>query len=240
MLWKFKQRVVALIGLLKNKWVLAIYIVMAVGGVFYFDLWQYLTVESLRDQIKTSPATAYSIYFFALILVSILNIPGSGPLTFISGAAFGMWWGVLLTSFATAIGGTLAFLVARNIARDWAEKRFRNSLEKVNQGLANGGPRYLFTLRLIPMVPFFAVNSVFGLTQMRVRTFYLVTQLGMIPGTIVYVNAGAELGAIEALSLTAVFTPNIIIAFTVLLAFPYITNYIVERLSSSEKVSESS
>ncbi len=227
-----------LVCLFKNKLFLATLMVAGVVAVVYFDLWQVLTVESLRQQIEVSPASAYAVYFFALVVVSVLNIPGSGPLTFISGAAFGMWWGIVLTSFATAIGGTLAFLVARGLAREWAEKRFSQALEKVNRGLEEGGSRYLFTLRLIPMVPFFAVNSVFGLTHMRIRTFYFVTQLGMIPGTIVYVNAGAELGAIESLSLSAIFTPNILLAFAALLVFPYITHYFAQKWPSSAKASE--
>ena len=142
-------------------------------------------------------------------------------MTLAGGALFGLGAGTLIVSFASTIGATLACFVSRFILRDWVEGKFGDKLSVINEGIAREGAFYLFTLRLIPVFPFFVINLVMGLTRMSLRTFYWVSQLGMLAGTIVYVNAGKELGKIE--SVRGILSPGLIMSFILLGIFPLAT-----------------
>jgi uncharacterized membrane protein YdjX (TVP38/TMEM64 family) len=131
---------------------------------------------------------------------------------------FGLWTGLVVVSFASSIGATLACFVARFVLRDWVEGKFGDKLKTINQGVEREGAFYLFTMRLVPVFPFFVINLAMGLTRMPLRTFYWVSQLGMLPGTMVFVNAGKELGRIESLS--GILSPGLIISFVILGLFP--------------------
>ena len=138
---------------------------------------------------------------------------------------FGLWWGTLIVSFASSIGATLAFLVSRFLLRDWVTARFGERLAAINAGIQREGAFYLFTLRLVPVFPFFVINLLMGLTAMKARTFYWVSQLGMLAGTLVYVNAGTQLAKIE--SLAGIVSPGLLISFALLGVFPLIARKIV-------------
>jgi pyruvate/2-oxoglutarate dehydrogenase complex dihydrolipoamide dehydrogenase (E3) component/uncharacterized membrane protein YdjX (TVP38/TMEM64 family) len=169
--------------------------------------------------------------FFALyVVVTGLSLPGAALMTLVAGAIFGLLWGTLIVSFASAIGATIAFLVSRFLLRDWVQQRFAAQLKPINDGMAREGGWYLFTLRVIPAVPFFVINLAMGLTSIRTRTFYWVSQLGMLPGTIVFVNAGRELAAIE--SPAGILSPGLLGAFLLLGLFPLIAKKAVEGIKA--------
>ena len=152
------------------------------------------------------------------ILVTSLSLPGAAIMTLAGGALFGLWIGTLIVSFASTAGATLACAVSRFILRDWVRRRFGDRLKTVNEGIEREGPFYLFTLRLIPVFPFWLINLVMGLTGMPLRTFAWVSQLGMLAGTIVYVNAGTELAKVHGLS--GILSPGLILSFALLGLFP--------------------
>ena len=139
-------------------------------------------------------------------------------MTLAGGAMFGFWVGIIVVSFASTIGATLACFVARFLLRDWVQNKFGEKLSAINKGIENEGAFYLFSLRLVPIFPFFVINLAMGLTSLKLLTFYWVSQIGMFPGTIVFVNAGKELGKIESLS--GILSPGLIISFIILGLFP--------------------
>ncbi len=208
---------------MKNTKLLVLIVVAAlVGAFFYFDGAQYISISKFRGWVDENALTAALAYLGLYILVAALSLPGAAGITLLGGAVFGLWLGVLLVSFASSIGATLAFLLSRTLFADTVNAKFGSYLTKINEGVAKEGAFYLFTLRLIPAVPFFVVNLVFGLTKIKTWTFYWVSQLGMFAGTIIFVNAGAQLGAVEELSVSGVLTPSILGAFILLALFPYI------------------
>jgi uncharacterized membrane protein YdjX (TVP38/TMEM64 family) len=154
------------------------------------------------------------------ILVTSLSLPGATVMTLAGGALFGLWVGTVVVSFASTIGATLASFVSRFLLRDWVQATFGDRLKTINEGVEKEGKFYLFTLRLIPAFPFFVINLVMGLTKMPLRTYYWVSQLGMLPATIVYVNAGKELARIQSLSV--LLSPRLIFSFVLLGLFPFI------------------
>jgi uncharacterized membrane protein YdjX (TVP38/TMEM64 family) len=193
-------------------------IALLVGAFFYFDLGQYLSFSYVKEQqarfiefYQQNQLTFIVGYFVAYVLIAALSLPGAVPMTLIGGAVFGFWLGVLLVSFASSIGATLACAVARYVAGNWVQRKFADKLTRINQGVEREGAFYLFTLRLIPIFPFFVINLVFGLTRMKLFTFYWVSQVGMLAGTAVYVNAGVQLGQIES--------PGDILSFELLASF---------------------
>ncbi|NVK00215.1 MAG: TVP38/TMEM64 family protein, partial [Oceanospirillaceae bacterium] len=164
---------------------------------FYFDLTAYLSFEAISSQLDRVRLEAeqrplfIGLMLFALYtLVTALSIPGAVPLTLLTGAVFGLGWGTLLVSFASTLGATLAFLVARFLLRGYLEQRFSTAFNKINGAMEREGARYLFSLRLVPLFPFFLINLLMGLTRISALKFYWVSQLGMLPGTLVFVNAG--------------------------------------------------
>jgi uncharacterized membrane protein YdjX (TVP38/TMEM64 family) len=188
-------------------------------------LGQYLTLDYLKtSQDKFTELYAnhrlavIAAYMTVYIVVTALSLPGAAVMTLAGGAMFGFWIGVLVVSFASTIGATLACFVARFLLRDWVQNKFGEKLSAINKGVEKEGAFYLFSLRLVPIFPFFVINLAMGLTTMKLLTFYWVSQIGMLPGTMVFVNAGKELGKIESLS--GILSPGLIISFVVLGIFP--------------------
>lgn len=203
------------------------------GAFFYLDLGQYFSLEWIKEQqagfsefYKENTFWAVSVYMVIYIISAALSLPGAALLTLLGGALFGLLVGTILVSFASAIGATLAFLVSRMLLRDWVQNKFGDRLKSFNDGVEKDGGFYLFTLRLIPAVPFFVVNLVMGLTPMRAITFYGVSQIGMLAGTIVYVNAGTQLAQLERLS--GILSTDIIFAFVLLGIFPLLAKKLAD------------
>jgi uncharacterized membrane protein YdjX (TVP38/TMEM64 family)/thioredoxin reductase len=170
------------------------------------------------------------LFFVAYVAVTGLSLPGAAVMTLAGGAIFGLFWGLLLVSFASSLGATLAFLASRFLLRDWVQKRFGDRMRAINAGIAKEGGFYLFTLRLVPLFPFFVINLVMGLTPLKTRTFYWVSQLGMLAGTLVYVNAGTQLARID--SLAGILSPALLGSFVLLGIFPLLAKKIVDALAA--------
>lgn len=210
---------------MRNNILILVAIAVAVTLFFALDVNQYLSLS----YIKASQERLQALYadhtlpvlagFFAgYVAVTALSLPGAAVMTLAAGAFFGFWPALVLVSFASTLGATLAMLVARNLLGRWVQERFKDRLAAVNRGFEREGAFYLFTMRLIPAIPFFAINLLMGLTPMRAWTFYWVSQAGMLPGTAVFVNAGKELGQID--SLGGVLSPGLIFSFVLLGVFP--------------------
>ncbi|MGZ4970604.1 MAG: FAD-dependent oxidoreductase [Methylobacter sp.] len=222
-----------------SRWALLAAIIALIAAFFVFDLQSYLTLESLKAQQASieayrnnHPASAIAIYALIYIAVTGLSLPGATILTLAGGAVFGLLWGTLIVSFASTIGATLAFLAARFLFRDAVKARFGDRLEAINKGGDKDGALYLFTLRLVPVFPFFVINLAMGLTTLKTQTFYWVSQIGMLAGTVVYVNAGTQLGKLESLS--GILSPGLIGSFALLGIFPLLTNKIVEAIKANK------
>jgi uncharacterized membrane protein YdjX (TVP38/TMEM64 family) len=155
------------------------------------------------------------------IVVTALSLPGAAVMTLAGGGLFGLVTGTIVVSFASTIGATCACVVARYLLRDWVQNKFGDKLKKINDGMEKEGGFYLFSLRLVPIFPFFVINLVMGLTPIRIVTYFWVSQLGMLPGTIVYVNAGKELAQLD--SLKGILSPGLLISFALLGLLPIIT-----------------
>lgn len=210
-----------------KKIALLLVIALIVGGYIIFDGEQYLSLAFFQNLYEQQPLLTAAVYFIIYVIAASLSFPGAALLTIIGGMIFGLWTGLLLVSFASSIGATLAFLASRFLLRDWVQNKFSSYLGSVNQGIEKDGAFYLFTLRLIPLVPFFVINLVMGVTPMRVAVFYLVSQVGMLAGTAVYVNAGAELGAVEEFSTAGILSWPLVLSFVLLAIFPFIARAIV-------------
>lgn len=184
------------------------------------------------------PIAVIAVYVTIYVIVTSLSLPGAAVLTLAGGALFGLWVGAVVVSFASTIGAALACLVSRFVLRDWVQSRFGDRLAAVNKGMEREGAFYLFTLRLIPVFPFFVINLVMGLTELPLSTFYWVSQLGMFPGTLVYVNAGKELAKISSLS--GILSPGLIGSFVLIGLFPVLARkalgfYRIKRGLADEK-----
>jgi uncharacterized membrane protein YdjX (TVP38/TMEM64 family) len=200
-------------------------IVVAVILFKVLGLGQYLSLDYLKTSqgkflqlYSQNRLAVISAYMAIYIAVTALSLPGAAVMTLAGGALFGFWAGFVVVSFASTIGATLACFVARFLLRDWVQNRFGGKLSAINTGIEKEGSFYLFSLRLVPIFPFFVINLAMGLTTMKLFTFYWVSQIGMLPGTMVYVNAGKELGQIESLS--GILSPGLIISFVILGLFP--------------------
>ncbi len=210
---------------LVNKILIVLAGLICVGLFFYFDLGQYLTLTYLKDsqeKLNTlyleNRVMVIAVYMAIYILVTALSLPGAVIMTLAGGALFGLVTGTIVISFASTIGATLACFVSRFLLREWVQDKFGDKLKAINEGIDREGAFYLFTLRLIPIFPFFVINLVLGLTKMPLRTYFWVSQIGMFPGTIVYVNAGKELGQIT--SLKGILSPGLLLSFIILGLFP--------------------
>jgi pyruvate/2-oxoglutarate dehydrogenase complex dihydrolipoamide dehydrogenase (E3) component/uncharacterized membrane protein YdjX (TVP38/TMEM64 family) len=184
----------------------------------------------LQSWHAANPWSTTAAFFALYVVVTGLSLPGAALMTLVAGAIFGLLWGTLIVSFASAIGATIAFLVSRFLLRDWVQGRFGARLKPINEGMEREGGFYLFTLRLIPAVPFFVINLAMGLTSIRTRTFYWVSQLGMLAGTLVFVNAGRQLAAIETPA--DILSPGLLGAFLLLGLFPLVAKKAVERIKA--------
>jgi len=222
----------------KTKIVILLIVIALVGAFFWFDGQQYISIERFKGWVDENIVTAGLAYFALYVLVAALSLPGAAAITLLGGAAFGLWIGVLLVSFASSIGATLAFLLSRTLFADTVNKKFGSYLNSINEGVEREGAFYLFSLRLIPAIPFFVINLVFGLSKMKAWTFYWVSQIGMLAGTFIFVNAGAQLGAAEELSVSGVLTAPIIGSFILLALFPFIVRAIVDWFKSKKAYSQ--
>jgi len=207
-------------------------IVVLVGAFFAFGGQRYLTLEALRAHQEAAqraflshPWQSALAYFLVYVAVTGLSLPGAAVLTLFGGAVFGLLWATVIVSFASSIGATLAFLASRFLLRDWVQGRFGDKLKPINDGVAREGAFYLFALRLVPAFPFFVINLVMGLTPIRARTFYWVSQLGMLAGTIVYVYAGTQLAEFR-------LSAGLVAAFTVLGLFPLVAKKALEAIKA--------
>ena len=212
---------------MKKKIIIILVIVTVVVLYFVFDLGQYLNLQYLKASrnkfqalYETHRVLVILSYALIYIVVTSLSLPGAAVMTLAGGALFGLITGTIIVSFASTIGATLAFLVSRFVLRDWVQSRFGERIKKINEGVEREGKFYLFTLRLIPVFPFWLINLAMGLTPLKTWTFYWVSQVGMLPGTVVYVNAGTQLAKIKSLS--GIMSPGVIISFVALGLFPLI------------------
>lgn len=195
-----------------------------------------LTLENLQTRhqallhyCQQAPLQSAALFFILYVLVTTLSLPGAALLTLLGGALFGLWPGILLVSFAATLGATLAILVSRYLLRDWVQRRFAGPMRTVNDGVARDGAFYLFALRLMPLFPFFVVNLLAGVTTLGVRRYWWVSQLGMLPGAVVFLNAGHQLGQIA--SLRDILSPGVVLAFTLLGLLPLVTRWLFARFS---------
>lgn len=216
-----------------RKLILLVVIAALIASFFIFDLGQYLNLTNLKtqqeafsEQVSANPWLIGGAYFFIYVLVTALSLPGAALMTLLGGALFGLFGGTLLVSFASTLGATLAMLISRFMLRDWVQAKFSKRLMGINQGVEREGATYLFALRLVPVFPFVLINLAMGLTKLPVRTFWWVSQLGMLPGTLVYVNAGRELGQLN--SLGGILSPSLIGAFLLLGLLPMLSRKILE------------
>jgi uncharacterized membrane protein YdjX (TVP38/TMEM64 family) len=223
-----------------KKIILIAVIVALVGSFFVFDLGQYLTLEQIKNhhekinQLYVENQILILISFFAIyVAVTALSLPGAALMTIAAGAFFGVVAGTLVVSFASSLGATLAFLISRFLLKESIEKKFANKIEPINNGLAKEGAFYLFTLRLVPLFPFFVVNLVMGVTKLPVFTFYWVSQLGMLAGTIVYVNAGTQISQLQ--SINDILSFNLLISFALLGIFPIAAKKLIEFIKKYKK-----
>ena len=223
----------------RRKLLMVLSLALAGFAFLYFDLGSYLSLQSLKAQQlaitdfhASQPGLSVAAYFVVYVLVTAISLPGAALLTLLGGAIYGVVWGTVIVSFASSIGATLAFLMSRFLLRDWVTQRFGQRLETINQGVVREGALYLFTLRLVPVFPFFLINLLLGLTGMKARTFYWVSQLGMLAGTVVYVNAGTQLGKLESLS--GILSPGLLGSFVLLGIFPLIARKLVDVVKANK------
>ena len=216
-----------------SRWIALVVVVSLIGAFFQYDLGNYLTLENIKSEqealrglVDTNPAEFIAGYFFIYVAVTALSIPGAAVMTLVAGALFGLWWGLLIVSFASTIGATLAMVIARWLFKQEVENRFKNQISTINKGIEKDGAFYLFTLRLVPAFPFFAINLAMALTSMNVITFFLVSQVGMLAGTFVFVNAGTELAQVKNLS--DVLSAGLLMSFVLLGVFPLLAKWFVD------------
>jgi len=212
-------------------------IALAIGGYFLFGLDKYLTLNYVQSQFteilqfrdENFTLTAL-IYFSVYVIIAALSIPGAAIVSLLGGAIFGLGWGIVIVSFASSIGATLAFLLSRLLFRDWVQNRFGEYLAPINRGMEKDGNFYLFSIRMVPLFPFFLVNLVMGLTPIRIVSFYIVSQVGMLLGTAFYVNAGSELGQVNSLS--ELMSGSVVFSFALLGLFPLIARLLVKTIQT--------
>lgn len=219
----------------KKLGLLAVFILLFIG-FFAFELDQYLSLSYLQSQQAhwqqqvTTHFWRYLFIFFVIYLVSTaLSFPGAALLTLLAGALFGLFWGLVIASFASTLGASCAFLFSRYVFKDAVIQRWQHKLAGIEQGMNENGAKYLFSLRLVPIFPFFLINLLMGLSNIKLRTFYWVSQVGMLPGTFVYVNAGTELAKIQHLS--DLTSPSLLIAFALLALLPYVSQAISKQFN---------
>ncbi|POF60950.1 TVP38/TMEM64 family protein [Vibrio vulnificus] len=195
---------------------------------------QYLTLDNAKAQqlalnsfIDENFLFASISYFVIYVGLTAFSVPGATVVTLLGAALFGFWYSLLLVSFASTIGATIAFLSSRYLLKDWVQARFGDKLSAINQGVEKDGAFYLFSLRLIPVFPFFLINLLMGLTPISIGRYYLTSQIGMLPGTAVYLNAGTQLADINSLS--GILSPTVLASFALLGVFPIAVKWIMSK-----------
>ena len=224
---------------MKAKILLAVILVSLIADFFIFDLQQYLSLEYLKSQkdalnelYSQRPILIIGAYFIIYVAFTALALPAAAILTLAGGAIFGFWTGLVIVSFASTIGATLAFVFTRFLFHDAVQAKFGELLETVNAGIEKEGAFYVFGLRLVPLFPFFVVNSILALTKLKTFTFYWASQLGMLAGTAVFVNAGTQLAQID--SLDGILNIKLIASFVLLGVFPIVAKKFLEFLKSRQ------
>ncbi|TAM99818.1 MAG: pyridine nucleotide-disulfide oxidoreductase, partial [Rhodanobacteraceae bacterium] len=222
---------------LDKRWWLVIAVVGLVALFQIFDVSRFLSLAAIKSSQadletwrRAQPVFAGLMFFSGYIAVVALSVPGATVMTLAAGAVFGLGWGVLIVSFASTIGATLVFLASRWLLGGWVQARFGDRLVTMNAGIARDGGFYLFTLRLVPVVPFFVINLAMGLTTIRTRTFYWVSQLGMLAGTLVYVNAGTQLARIDSLS--GIVSPTVLGSLVLLGILPLTARKVLDGVQA--------
>jgi len=224
---------------------LLLLIVSSLALVWWFDLGHYLQLSVLKEQQTalqsyqaSQPLYTALMFFLAYVFVAAFSIPGAALMTLAAGALFGLGQGLVIASFASTIGATLAFLMSRSLLREVVQRKFGSHLQSINQGVEQDGAFYLFGLRLVPLFPFFVVNLVMGLTPIRLWTYFWVSQVGMLAGTAVYVNAGTQLARLE--SLADIGSPALLISFALLGLFPIAAKKLMSTLRAQRSSAEDS
>src|SRR4051812_25544188 len=221
----------------KSRLLVLLVLAAALAVFFASGAHRYFTFENIKAQqamlegwYRAHPTQTVAGFFALYVAVTSVSIPGAAVLTLVGGAIFGLGLAALIVSFGAALGATIAFTLSRFVLRDWVRSRYAAALERIDRGVQKEGALYLFTLRLIPAVPYFLINLVLGLTAMRAWTFYWVSQLGMLPGTLVYANAGTQLAAID--SPARILSPAVIGAFVLLGIFPLLAKKAVDAVKA--------
>jgi uncharacterized membrane protein YdjX (TVP38/TMEM64 family) len=218
---------------MKQKLPIIIIIAISIAAFFYYDAGQYLSLEYIKNtqnQLLTyynnSPFIVILVFFLFYVVVTALSLPGATIMTLSAGMLFGLTWGVVIVSFASTIGASLAFIISRFILYSSIQEKYADKLDKINKGIKKEGAFYLFALRLVPLFPFFLINIIMGVTQIRLWTFFWVSQVGMFLGTIVYVYAGTELAKVNTLG--DIVSIRLLVAFSILGLFPIVTKRLLE------------
>jgi uncharacterized membrane protein YdjX (TVP38/TMEM64 family) len=208
-------------------------VLLAIGAFFFFDAGQWLTLDQLKAQQASlesyradNPILVALLYMLTYIVVTALSLPGAALMTLTGGAVFGVFWGTIFANISATIGATCAFLIARFVLGNWVQEKFGDRIEPINKGIEQDGGFYLFSLRLVPVFPFFIINVVMGLTKIKTLTFFWVSQIGMLAGAAVYANAGTQLAKIDSLS--GIASPGLLISFALLGVFPIIARKSLE------------
>ena len=223
--------------ILNKKLLLVLLIGALITAFFVLDLGRFFTLEYVQSQREIflsfyaeHQMLTIALYFVVYVIVTGLSLPGAAIMTLVGGGIFGLLIGTIVVSFASTIGATLAFLVSRFVLRDYVQQKFGDKLRAINQGIEKEGAFYLFTLRLIPIFPFFVINLVMGVTPIKTIQFFFVSQIGMLAGTIVYVNAGSQLASIDSLS--GILSPSLLLSFALLGLFPLLAKKLIEFIKS--------
>lgn len=226
------------------KYLLIAAILASLVAYFGLGLNKYVTFENLKaqqsefqDYYAQNQSSTLLLFFLAYILMAALSLPGATILTLAAGALFGLAVGLLLVSFASSLGASLAFLSSRFLFRDSVQSRFGERLQAINEGIEKEGAFYLFSLRLVPLFPFFVINLVMGLSKLPLWTFYWVSQLGMLAGTAVYVNAGTQIAKLEKAS--GILSPGLILSFVLLGSFPLAAKKLLQLRKKKQKEGQS-
>lgn len=219
------------------KIILAVVVIALIAAFFAFDLQQYFSLEYLKQQqgalndlYSDKPLLVAGAYFIVYVVFAALALPAALILTLAGGAIFGFWTGFILVSFASSIGATIAFILTRYLFHDSIEAKFGDRLKAMNTGIEKEGAFYVFGMRLVPLFPFVMVNSLLALTKLKTWTFYWASQIGMLAGTAVYVNAGTQIAKID--SLAGIAEPKLLLSFALLGIFPIIAKTILNVLKS--------
>ena len=227
---------------MNKKFILIGVIAILFASFFLFDLQQYFSLDFIKekqqafnDYYQQNTVLTLLIFFVVYVIMAALSLPGAAIMTVLAGTLFGLVTGVIVVSFASTLGATLAFLVARYLFRDTLQERYAGKLQLINDGVEKEGPLYLFAMRLVPLFPFFLVNILMGFTKLKTITFAWVSQIGMLAGTVVFVYAGTQLAQIDSLS--SILSPGLLLAFALLGVFPVVAKKIMNKIRANKVLS---